>query len=80
MDDASIEGTPKIVCTTSISGDAAMQIAGDKGEVTVLMGPGVDPHEYIEKPSDTDLLESADIIVYHGLDLEGKKLKTMVRK
>lgn len=72
-----IKGIPKIVCTTTLAGDAARHIVGDKGEVSVLMGPGVDPHEYKEKPSDIDKLQEADIIIYHGLHLEGLMTNTL---
>jgi manganese/zinc/iron transport system substrate-binding protein len=35
-----------VVATTSMIADATRQVAGDRAEVTALMGPGVDPHSY----------------------------------
>ena len=67
-------GTDKlqIVATTGMIGDAVAIIAGDKADVTVLMGPGVDPHLYKATQGDLNALRSGDIIFYNGLHLEGK--------
>lgn len=67
-------GTDKlqIVATTGMIGDAVGIIAGDKADVTVLMGPGVDPHLYKATQGDLNALRSGDIIFYNGLHLEGK--------
>lgn len=67
-----VEGKAKIVCTTTLAGDLVKNIVGDKADVSIIMRPGVDPHEYTPRPSDTDALDGADIIVYHGLDFEGQ--------
>ena len=72
-----IKGKPKVVCTTTILADAVKHIAGDKFEIEVLMGPGVDPHEFVPRQGDMEKLEEADIIVYHGLLLEGRLTETM---
>ncbi|HAW99210.1 MAG TPA: ABC transporter substrate-binding protein [Opitutae bacterium] len=63
---------PLIVVTTTHLSDLVRTISGDRAEVTTLMGPGVDPHLY--KPTSRDLssLSKADLIVYHGLLLEGR--------
>ena len=37
-----------------------------------MMGPGVDPHLYKPTARDIMSLSSADAIIYHGLNLEGK--------
>lgn len=62
----------KIVTTTGMIRDAVLNIAGDKAEVTALMGPGVDPHLYKATQGDLKKLTEADIIFYNGLHLEGK--------
>jgi manganese/zinc/iron transport system substrate-binding protein len=62
----------QIVATTGMIGDAVGIIAGDKADVTVLMGPGVDPHLYKATQGDLNALRSGDIIFYNGLHLEGK--------
>jgi manganese/zinc/iron transport system substrate-binding protein len=47
-------------------------IGGKHVEVTSLMGPGVDPHLYKATQGDVKTLDSADMIFYNGLHLEGK--------
>ena len=50
----------------------ALEIGGDRVEVTGLLGPGVDPHLYKASAGDVASLRNADIIFYGGLDLEGR--------
>ena len=66
------ERTVQVVATTNIVADLARQIGGDRVEVTALMGPGVDPHLYRASEGDVGRMTGADIIVYNGLELEGK--------
>lgn len=75
-DSSSTNKILKIVCTTSMIGDAINNIASDSMSVTTLMGAGVDPHLYSPKPSDLKALNEADIIIYNGLHLEGKMIET----
>jgi manganese/zinc/iron transport system substrate-binding protein len=63
---------PKVLATTSLIGDLVREIAGSELDVDVLMGPGVDPHLYKVTPGDIRRLSSADLILYHGLHLEGR--------
>ena len=65
-------GRVKIVCTTGMVSDLVQNIAGDRAEVTHLMGAGVDPHLYKSSPDDAAELGSADMVFYSGLHLEGK--------
>lgn len=65
---------PVVVTTISQIADAVSVIAGDRVEVKALMGPGVDPHLYKATQGDLSKLESADVIFYSGLHLEGKML------
>ena len=62
----------KIVCTTSILTDWVLNIATEEAAVYSLLNKGIDPHVYKPSKKDLDLLRSADIIIYHGLHLEGK--------
>lgn len=64
--------TLKIVCTTSIIGDAVSEITNDSCVVVSLMGPGTDPHLFKPTKKSLDHLASADIIVSNGLHLEGR--------
>ena len=61
-----------VVCTTGMIGDLASNIAGKRGTVVSLMGPGVDPHYYKATQGDLAKLSDADVILYNGLFLEGK--------
>lgn len=63
---------PLVVATTSILADGIQQLVGDQAEVIALMPAGVDPHLYKASVRDLDLLTQADLVVYHGLYLEGK--------
>lgn len=63
---------PLIVATTSILADGIKNIVQDQADVVALMPAGVDPHLYKASVRDLDLLTNADLVVYHGLYLEGK--------
>jgi manganese/zinc/iron transport system substrate-binding protein len=67
-------GKLKIVAvgTTGMIADAIGNIVGEKGEVQVLMGSGVDPHLYKVTQGDLQKLQNADLVFYNGLHLEGK--------
>lgn len=62
----------RIVTTANFITDTVRQIAGDRADVTGLMGPGVDPHLYQASAGDVSSLRDADAIFYGGLDLEGR--------
>ena len=59
--------------------DIVKNVGGDRVEVIGLMGPGVDPHLYKPSKSDVHKLESADIIFYGGLELEGRRTDLFVK-
>lgn len=63
---------PRIVATTSILADGIRNLVGENAEVVALMPAGVDPHLYKASVRDLDLLKDADLVIYHGLFLEGK--------
>jgi len=65
-------GAIRILATTSMIGDAVQQVGGEFVTVKTLMGPGVDPHQYKATPSDLHELQTAQLIIYNGLHLEGK--------
>ncbi len=64
--------TVKVIATTTIIADLIENIGGEKIDVEVLMGPGIDPHLYKASAGDVKLMQEADLIVYNGLHLEGK--------
>ncbi len=59
-----------VVVTTTYIGDMVNQIAGDIINLHVMMGPGVDPHDYIPTERDTTRLANADLVIVNGLNLE----------
>lgn len=63
---------PLIVATTSILADGIKNLVGNQADVIALMPAGVDPHLYKASVRDLDLLTNADLVIYHGLYLEGK--------
>lgn len=69
----------KVAVTTGMVGDVIREIGGPHVEVIQLMGEGVDPHLYKASPGDVRILESADLICYSGLHLEGKLAETLSR-
>lgn len=66
----------RVVCTTTIVADLVRHVGGDRVDVQAIMGPGVDPHRYQPLPSDIQKLESAHIVFFNGLHLEGKMTDT----
>ena len=62
----------RVVATTSMIADLAREIGGDRVTVEGLMGPGIDPHLYRPRESDVARLVGADLVLYNGLELEGK--------
>jgi len=70
--DATTEGPPKVLTTTTMITDLVRIIGGEQVEVNGLMGPGIDPHSYRVTPSDVTALDEADVIVYNGMNLEGQ--------
>jgi manganese/zinc/iron transport system substrate-binding protein len=66
----------KVLTTTTQATDLTIVIAGDLvGDhitLTPLMGAGVDPHLYQPKELDITAMSEADVIVYMGLNLEGR--------
>jgi manganese/zinc/iron transport system substrate-binding protein len=60
------------VATTGMVADVVAKVGGDCANVTMLMGPGIDPHLYRASAGDVETLSRADIIFYNGLNLEGQ--------
>jgi manganese/zinc/iron transport system substrate-binding protein len=62
----------RVTVTIGMIADTAKAVGGDRVEVATLMGPGVDPHLYKASEGDLRRLSEADLILYNGLNLEGK--------
>ena len=69
----------RVTATTGMVADIVRQVAGDRGEVTAIIGEGIDPHLYVPTRSDVAALMEANIVFYSGLLLEGKMTDTLIR-
>ncbi len=69
----------KVTTTTGMVGDLVKNIGGDDVVVESLMGPGVDPHLYKAKASDSSKLQQSDVVFYNGMMLEGKMQSVLER-
>ena len=63
------DGKLQVVATTGYLGDAVKNIAPD-AEVTVLVGPGGDPHTQALTTADAEKLETANVVVWTSHDME----------
>jgi zinc/manganese transport system substrate-binding protein len=61
---------PKIVASFSVLGDMIHEIAGDRAQVTTLVGPNGDAHVFEPSPADAQRLAEADLVIVNGLGLE----------
>ncbi len=69
----------KVTATVGMVADIVSNVAGDKAEITTLMGAGVDPHTYAPSRGDTAALLKADVVFYSGLLLEGRMSDMLVK-
>lgn len=76
---AAPQGRLRVVCTVGMVADIVRQVAGDRADVLGIIGAGVDPHLYKPTRNDIATLQSADIVFYNGLLLEGKMSDALVR-
>ena len=63
------DGKLTIVATTGYLGDVAKNIAPD-ADITVLVGPGGDPHTQPLTTQDTQKLNDADVVLWTSHDME----------
>lgn len=69
----------RITATTGMVAEVGARVGGDAVAVQALMGPGVDPHLYKVSESDLARLSEAELILYNGLNLEGKMADVLSR-
>lgn len=69
-EETSSNGKLKVYTSFYAMYDFATKIGGDKVEVTNLVAPGVEPHDWEPKPADIVNLEKADVFIYNGLGME----------
>ena len=60
----------KVVTTFTVVQDIAQNVAGDAATVESITKPGAEIHEYEPTPKDIVKAQSADLILWNGLNLE----------
>ncbi|WP_322754818.1 metal ABC transporter substrate-binding protein [Frankia sp. Cas3] len=63
-------GKLKVVATTTQVADFARVIGGDRVQVTQILKPNVDPHDYEPSPADVKAIGEANVLVANGVGLE----------
>ena len=61
---------PAVVVTYPVLGAVVADLVGDRATVTVLMGNGVDPHDWSPSAKDIEKVGNARLVIANGLDLE----------
>jgi manganese/zinc/iron transport system substrate-binding protein len=69
----------RVVVTTTMIADMVKRVGGDRVSVDTLMGPGIDPHRYQPTAGDRKQIDSAHLVFFNGLHLEGKMTDTFTR-
>jgi zinc/manganese transport system substrate-binding protein len=59
-----------VIASFSILGDMVEQVAGDKADVAVLVGPNGDAHTFEPLPSDAKKFTHAKLVLVNGLGLD----------
>jgi manganese/zinc/iron transport system substrate-binding protein len=70
-------GKLRIATTVGMVTDIVARVAGEHADVHGIIGSGVDPHLYKPTRNDIAQLQSADMVFYCGLMLEGKMADTL---
>ena len=63
-------GGLRVVATTTQVADLAANVGGDRVQVTSLLKPGIDAHDYEPSPADIDAIARADLVIQNGVGLE----------
>ena len=69
----------RAAATVGMIADIVAEVAGEKAQVTSIIGTGVDPHLFNPTRSDVAVLMRSDIIFYNGLLLEGQMSDILVK-
>ena len=75
--DASAGDGLRVVATTTQVGSVAAEVGGEHVELTVLLGPGVEAHDFELTPAHAAALEQADVILLSGAGLEDWLVDTL---
>ncbi|KLL11421.1 metal ABC transporter substrate-binding protein [Protofrankia coriariae] len=60
----------QVVATTTQVADFVRAVGGDRVQVTQILRPNVDPHDYEPSPADVKAIGEADVLVANGVGLE----------
>ena len=60
----------KVVTTFTVIQDIAQNVAGDAAVVESITKPGAEIHDYQPTPQDIAKAQSADLVLWNGLNLE----------
>jgi manganese/iron transport system substrate-binding protein len=60
----------RVVATTTQVADFARNVGGDRVQVTSLLKPNLDAHDYEPSPADVEAIARADLVVENGAGLE----------
>jgi ABC-type Zn uptake system ZnuABC Zn-binding protein ZnuA len=63
-------GPPRVVATTTQVADLARNVAGPRAQVTQILAPNTDPHEYEVRPRDVKALARATLVLRSGGDVD----------
>ena len=63
-------GRVSVVATTTQIGDFAREVGGDKVDVTQILAPNTDPHDYEPRPDDVTNTADAKIVFENGDNLD----------
>ena len=74
---ATDDGKPDVVATSTIIADWTKEIGKQKIDLTSILQPGNDPHVYEPVPSNTQAMEDAQLILYNGYNLEPGLIRLM---
>lgn len=73
------EGALPVLATVGMIGDLAARVGGDCATVETLLGPGIDPHYYVARPSDIARIAQARLILYVDAALEEQLARVLER-
>jgi zinc/manganese transport system substrate-binding protein/manganese/iron transport system substrate-binding protein len=68
--DGDDSGRLKVVASTTQIGDFARQVGGDRIQLTVLLKPNQDAHDFELAPSQVRAIAGADLVLANGLGLD----------
>lgn len=61
---------PRVVATTTQAADLTRAVTGERADVSTLLRPNADPHEYEPRPSDARALADAALVIRSGGELD----------